>query len=102
MKAVRILIITTLQVLHEPGGGEEVSNLLCLVLYLTGAVGKPVNISYINLACCSSLFNLGLWPKPNSYALPLRLTGTAWLDEQHSITLELYFIMLDSSTCFKR
>lgn len=43
MKAVRILVINTLKVLHEPGRGKEVSNVLCLLLYLTGAVGKPVN-----------------------------------------------------------
>lgn len=43
MKAVRVPVIKTLPVLHEPGGGKEVPNLLCLLLYLPGAVGKPVS-----------------------------------------------------------
>lgn len=51
MKAVRILVINTLQVLHEPGGGKEVPNLLCLHLYLTAALSSLSILSYIDLVC---------------------------------------------------
>lgn len=52
MKALRILVSNIPLVLHEPGGGKEVSELLCLILHLTGTVGKSAD----TLLNCPNLF----------------------------------------------